>query len=217
MINNILARLKYEVRRIIWSADIEFNLVKARVDNIEGWILDDAGYLLYCLSKRYNINIIVELGSWQGKSSTWIASGLEGKHGAKLYCVDTWAGSPVTGARDPSYQVDVSSVFDQNMKSNKLDTLVEKIQMRTCEAAIYWNNRDEKQIDMLIIDADHSYQAVCEDYEKWSHFVPIGGFIVFDDVPSWSGPTRLCSELERERKIKVILRAKNTVFVVKIR
>ena len=35
------------------------------------------------------------------------------------------------------------------------------------------------------------------DFEHWSPFVVPGGYIVFDDVPSFPGPTRLVTELPR--------------------
>ena len=55
----------------------------------------------------------------------------------------------------------------------------------------------DRQIGVLFIDADHNYEAVRRDFEFWSPFVAPGGYIVFDDVPNWHGPTRLITELPK--------------------
>jgi hypothetical protein len=48
---------------------------------------------------------------------------------------------------------------------------------------------------LLYIDADHIYESVREDFYNWAPHVAEGGYIVFDDVPSWPGPTQLVAEL----------------------
>jgi len=48
---------------------------------------------------------------------------------------------------------------------------------------------DEKPIDILFVDGDHSPAAVQADIDLWALFVPIGGIVAFHDaVPSedWS-------------------------------
>ena len=61
-------------------------------------------------------------------------------------------------------------------------------------------------IDFLFIDADHTYEAVRQDWEQWSPFVVAGGVIALHDslyVPGRNrpdmGPIRLADEIARER------------------
>src|SRR5581483_6669475 len=42
------------------------------------------------------------------------------------------------------------------------------------------------EIDLLFIDADHSYEAVLRDVDDWSPFVRAGGWIALHDV--WLEP-----------------------------
>jgi hypothetical protein len=61
------------------------------------------------------------------------------------------------------------------------------------DAARDWPTQVE--IGLLFIDASHDYVSVGRDYEFWSPFVAVNGFVTFDDVPGWPGPTRLVGEL----------------------
>jgi predicted O-methyltransferase YrrM len=52
--------------------------------------------------------------------------------------------------------------------------------------------------DVLLIDADHSYEAVKRDFELFAPRIPVGGHVVFDDVPTWHGPTKFHREVPRD-------------------
>jgi len=45
----------------------------------------------------------------------------------------------------------------------------------------------QRQYDVLVIDADHSYAGVKTDFENYAQFVKLGGYIIFDDYssPDW--------------------------------
>ena len=53
----------------------------------------------------------------------------------------------------------------------------------------------DKSIDLLHIDADHSYEAVKADFEMWSPKVRNGGCVLFHDVESFDGVRRFFQEL----------------------
>jgi len=54
----------------------------------------------------------------------------------------------------------------------------------------------DKSVDVLIIDADHSYTGAKKDYTAWLPKVAIGGTILFHDaVSGFPGVVRLCDEL----------------------
>lgn len=46
----------------------------------------------------------------------------------------------------------------------------------------------ERQYDVLVIDADHSYAGVKTDFENYAPLVRVGGYIVFDDYGSEDWP-----------------------------
>ena len=58
---------------------------------IGGWLSDAEGNALFELALRRTPErdgVVVELGSWQGKSSVLLAAPLSEKHNARLFCVD---------------------------------------------------------------------------------------------------------------------------------
>jgi len=40
----------------------------------------------------------------------------------------------------------------------------------------------EEKIDLLLIDGNHEYPSVLQDYHDWSPFVKVDGLIAFHDV-----------------------------------
>jgi hypothetical protein len=62
----------------------------------------------------------------------------------------------------------------------------------------------QAQIDVLLIDGDHSYDATRDDFESWSPFVAPEGTILFHDAlldAPWMseefGSARFVAELQR--------------------
>jgi predicted O-methyltransferase YrrM len=64
-------------------------------------------------------------------------------------------------------------------------------------------------VDLLMIDGDHSEEAVRRDWNDWSHFVQPGGVVIFHDArlfeggwttPSY-GPVRVVDDLFRHNRI----------------
>ena len=61
----------------------------------------------------------------------------------------------------------------------------------------------DKQIDVLFIDADHSYEGCLDDWNNFSPFVKKGGWVVFHDCDETSpGVVRVFDEIGRGWKNK---------------
>jgi hypothetical protein len=73
------------------------------------------------------------------------------------------------------------------------------------DAARVWS----APIDLLLIDGDHSENAVRTDWDDWSRFVIPGGIVIFHDARvfegGWTnsdyGPVRLVDDLFRSKKV----------------
>jgi len=88
--------------------------------------------------------IIVEIGSYLGRSSSFIACGL--REHAKLVCVDTWRNENFPDIKGHDCMQD----FLNNMKSHR--GRFEVARGKSEEVARQWN----KPIDSIFIDGDHS-------------------------------------------------------------
>src|SRR5947209_9640617 len=69
--------------------------VRAIANACEGWLTDREGELLYTLARRCTgAGSIVEIGSWKGRSTIWLAYGSKHGSGMPVHAVDPHTGSP---------------------------------------------------------------------------------------------------------------------------
>jgi predicted O-methyltransferase YrrM len=167
--------------------------IREMFSSVPGWLELNEGPTLYELARFLApVPTIVELGSWKGKSTCWLASAIKDRGEGKVHAVDLWNWKP--GKK----QIHADEVFDEfnlNLQNHGLAEYVETIRMRTVDASRRW--RISNQIGLLFIDASHRYAAVRADFEYWSPMVAVGGYIAFHDVDTWPGPTQLVEELPK--------------------
>ena len=163
--------------------------IKAYV-TIEGWLTEYEAQSLYQMARRLrNQNsIIVEIGSWKGKSTYCLAKGLRN---GTVYAIDPFDGSGEPGSFELYQQKKGSTpLLDQFTR-----TMTELGVMNKIRPLVGPSERFAGQIssiDLLFIDGDHSMEACDRDFENYTpHLVP-GGFLLFHDFDpqrSQLGPT----------------------------
>jgi len=124
----------------------------------------------------------VEVGAFYGKSTAYMAVEIinSGKN-IKFDVVDTWRGSPEhqVGAWDYQEAMVNDTAFDifkNNLKP--AEGSYNPIKMSSLEAA---NLYPDNSLDMVFIDADHSYEAVKADINAWYPKVKVGGYLCGHD------------------------------------
>lgn len=124
--------------------------------------------------------VIVEIGSWLGNGSTRvIIDELRSIDGGKLYCVDTWKGSPnVAHHQDIAARYDIFETFLQNVRSAGGEAYVCPLKMTSSDAA---KIIEDGSIDLVFIDGDHSYASAIEDISLWKSKVREGGILCGHD------------------------------------
>jgi len=171
---------------------------------IDGWLSENEAIALYDIADRLPDNSnIVEIGSWQGKSSVVLGMAIRRKKGSLLYCIDPF---DATGDDFSKKEYDekclkldsgLEQIFDMNIERCGLPRCVRRIKGTSMQVASGW----DKPVDMAFIDGDHSYEGILNDVYSWSRFIKPGGFIVLHDVirqntqPGLSGPYRVVREL----------------------
>ena len=127
---------------------------------------------------------IVEIGSFCGKSACFMAAAV--KHaGTKVpvHCVDLWYTGGKTQQANHSYKK-FKRIFDANVVTFQLENIVVPHMVESTAFAKSWKT----PIDLLFIDAGHSYTACLADYQAWYKFIKPGGWIAFHDyVPRFHG------------------------------
>ena len=104
--------------------------------------------------------VMVELGSANGESSIMFAEKV--KH---ITCVDVWMNSTA----------DREKIFDETIKGYENIT---KLKTNSIEALKYF---EDKSLDGIYIDANHSYEYVVEDLRQWRQKIKDTGFIAGHD------------------------------------
>lgn len=165
---------------------------------VRGWLMDSEGVLLYRLARRaaalgHREAAVVEIGSWEGRSTIWLASGVrDGTGGAgdqtapPVVAVDPWTGSAEHHARGESPSFDT---FKKNIARAGVADLVTPRVQPSAEAARTF----DRPVALLFIDGAHDEPAVREDFALWAPKVIEGGFIALHDTVGWRGPRRVAA------------------------
>lgn len=163
---------------------------------INGWLSPQEAIGLYKAARSLPENAtLVEIGSWQGKSTYCILSGLKS---GKLYAIDPFNASGGEDWNENEYKekaqgIDLLETFKTNVRKF-FDA--GKVEVRKGFSNQF---HDEfEQIDFLFIDGDHSIKGCKEDYDLYAQKVNKGGYIAFHDYypdrPDL-GPTHVINEI----------------------
>ena len=155
----------------------------SELQSIPGYLHPLEGRFLYWLGGRLPTDgLAVEIGSFKGKSSGFLAAGLAS--GGRLACVDTWRNDAMP------YDAPSDSLPEFLANTRRYRGLIETYRGTSLEVAGSWT----RWIDLLFIDGDHSYEGCSTDMKAWIRFVRPGGWIAFHDSGE-EGVIRAISEL----------------------
>jgi len=126
-------------------------------EKIEGWMSPDE--LRWLKSAATDMDSIIEIGSWKGRSTHALLSKCKGP----VYAVDTWQGSPE----------DIETHHAEAKQGGILDQFIANVghfaNLNVCEA----NSQDTglleslPEVDMVFIDGSHEYEAVKADIDAY--------------------------------------------------
>jgi predicted O-methyltransferase YrrM len=141
-------------------------------------------YELHWLAENAsNRNVVLEVGSWKGRSTKAMALVCPGT----VYAVDHWDGSKdersTTHSEVLVLGVDgLFNLFKANLadeiKSNKVIPIREDSQAAAIRLE---KERGLRWVDMVFIDGEHTYEAVKKDIISWMPFVVPGGLLCGHD------------------------------------
>jgi len=141
----------------------------------KGWLEREEAYFLHELAKLIEPNTtIVEIGSYEGKSTVALTSG--SREDVITYAVD-----PHTGDITESEAGIEVNTYD-NFKSNIASAgLARKIITKKTLSVLAAQEYNGAPIGLLFIDGWHSKEAVIEDIDSWSPYLHSNAIVVFDD------------------------------------
>jgi predicted O-methyltransferase YrrM len=147
------------------------------ISQVRGWLADEEALALYDLARSCTgRGVIVELGSWRGRSTICLALGSRAGAGSEVVAVDRHT--------DQTF-VD----FTQNIEQAGVADLVRPIRSLSHDAAYGF----DEPIELLFIDASHTYEDAWLDFQLWVPKVVEDGIVAMHDT-TWAGSKRVSEE-----------------------
>ncbi|MDX1952574.1 MAG: class I SAM-dependent methyltransferase [Verrucomicrobiota bacterium] len=149
-----------------------------RFREIDGWLTDNEALALYQTARALpSKSKIVEIGSWKGKSTFCLASGLQD---GVIVAIDPFDAAGEAGSKEIYDGKKGDRPLLEQFKENlNLNGLLEKIDIRKGYSADFAGSISD--IDFLFIDGDHSQQGCEYDYRTFGPSVKKGGYLAFHD------------------------------------
>jgi len=162
-------------------------MVRQLTSKIDGWLSDSEGKLLYNLAKGVpRKQAIVELGSWKGKSTVWLAKGTEAGQMNKVYSIDPHSGSK---AHVSEGEMNTYTAFLTNLTKAGVQATVIPLVTTSDKAAQRWR----EGVGLLWVDASHEYEDVKHDFLSWKQHLLPGAMVALHDCDK-PGPAQVVEE-----------------------
>jgi predicted O-methyltransferase YrrM len=156
----------------------EFAPVKELIRDVPGWLSDEEGEALYELARECTgRGVIVEIGSWKGKSTICLGLGSRAGRSVKIFAVDPHA----------DYR---HGEFKDNVDRAGIADLVTPVKGLSQAVA----DEFKQPIELLFVDGSHEEDDVREDFDKWVPKVIEGGIVAFHDTTWHDGVRRVVAE-----------------------
>ncbi|MBU1345145.1 MAG: class I SAM-dependent methyltransferase [Proteobacteria bacterium] len=172
-----------------------FQQLCSRFNSVQGFLSQLEGFALYLLATMGpGQGEVVEIGSYKGLSTCWIAEGLKASNREQVTAVDHFEGSDEHSDEEKK---DLLEIFLANISEQGLNDYVIPTKMSSENAVQKWHENGAKPIRLLFIDGDHSYEGVKKDFNLWSELLIESGIVCFHDYQSkgYPGVTRFVDEL----------------------
>lgn len=146
---------------------------------------------------------VLEIGSYQGRSTVWLLENVLTHASATIDCVDTFEGSV---EHTPEQKQGLLELFTYNTRS--FGDKVRVHQGRSCD--VLRAMQPTETYDFIYVDGDHTASAVLEDAVLSLPLLKKGGLMIFDDY-EWTGMPRMID------RPQVAINAFTTIYADKLR
>ena len=154
---------------------------------VEGWLSEEQARRLWDAARGVPPGgLVVEIGSFRGRSAIVLASALAA--GARLVAIDPHAGGdrgPQEIAPEAERGEADNRAFNANLRAAGVDVRVEHVRLTSAEA----HGSVAAAIDLLYVDGAHRFAPARDDIVRWGARVRDGGTMLVHDSFSAIGVT----------------------------
>jgi MMP 1-O-methyltransferase len=160
-----------------------------RAGSTPGFFRSDEGEALFSVARRAApIGPIVEIGSYLGRSTLFLAAAVAAEGSGVVFSIDHHRGSEEmqpgwpdhdASLLDPATRLmDSLSRFRSSIKDAGADDIVACVVGESSSVARHWRS----DAGLVFIDGGHGELVCWSDYRSWAPRVAKGGFLAFHDV-----------------------------------
>jgi len=165
-------------------------------DKINGRVCHNKVMVLHLLVKFFaNINTYLEVGVHNGASMSYVVST---NKSLSCYGIDLFESSIGHYKKD---KITLNKTKNNIQKNNHSKSIIQLIKGNSHSADTINHLKQmlgSKQADLLLIDADHSFEGIKKDFEIYSKLVSLNGIIVLDDyAKKWPGIIQFVETINR--------------------
>jgi len=194
---------------------VDLEKISAVASGIPGMINTSSGKLMYILCYfQLEKGDVVEIGSWQGRSSSFLARATTESKNGKFFAIDHFKGNV---GKEHYYVVkendlsDLKRGFIENMSKIDLANNINLMDMPNDVAVKYFS---KKSIRFLFIDGDHTSEGVKKDIDLFFPLLVDGALIIFDDYSKrFPGLLHEIDELLSKNKYSRVMTYPNTIVL----
>ncbi len=139
---------------------------------------------VFGVTRRSGARTAIEIGRWRGGSTILLAAALG--PGGKVWSIDLGEKE----ARSLGSAGELDAQTKAFCERHQLDVELLVGDSRTIEV-------DTGEVDVVLIDGEHSYEAARNDFERFGRRVRVGGAVLFDDVADDPIVPALAGEVDR--------------------
>lgn len=188
------------------------NLQQEIIKNITGRIPHHKTRVINAVvEKLENMNNYLEIGVHNGASMSYAVSGKK----IECYGIDLFD-KCVQYKRDKLSLERTEKNIQLNNKNKSAITLIQGDSTNPKTLEKLKNTLGSKDIDLLFIDGNHSYEYVKSDFFLYTELVREGGIIILDDyTPRWPGVYKFANNLKDSRFRKLGVYENNELIMIK--
>lgn len=181
------------------------NIYEHKGHSLRGWFNDNKRKWYTEKAKNIKDGVIIEIGVFGGVSILSIAD-ICIKNNTKIYGIDPWELLSLYNER-PMKDNELKN-YRETMKGHRLNLeriieaqKYEHIELIKGFSVQEANKFEDKSVDLVYIDANHSYDSTLADINAWYPKLKKGGILSGDDF-TWSGVKKAVCEFCNEHNFK---------------
>lgn len=187
-----VAPVAQNLPKVSMSAEVQAEIVKAHA-LLPGWCPMDKALLLCAEIDAMKAEIVVDIGTFGGKSTIPMAIQLRANNKGIVYAIDPWTNEEAIkgyGGSNLTYWLamdfkTIKQSFEHQVKALKLGNFICYLQTTSDEVKLFSVTANPWSIDLLHIDGQKD-ETVIRDVDRFASKVRVGGVCCLNDL-DWEG------------------------------